>query len=233
MSTLTAVKRQPLSRQVLSSLRGYIEDHDLQPGDRLPTERELADQLQVSRNTVRESLGVLEAIGVINRQPKVGAVLQAADLELLGEVTSFLMRSRDDLEQLFEARRTLEISLMPLVVANAQEEDFAEMEKATRWMHADIVRGGLGTDGDVAFHQALLHAAGNSLLMQFGAMVQEFFRAPRTRALLDPDTAQNSIDDHHIILKALRARDAKAAQAAMEKHLGVYDVRVFGKKAVA
>lgn len=228
-SSLSAVKRQPLSQQVLRSLRAYIEEHDLQPGDRLPTERDLALELGVSRNTVRESLGVLEAIGIIKRGPKVGAVLQPANLDLLGEVTQFLMRSRGELEQLFEARRTLEISLMPLVVANASEEDFAALEASIGQMELDIARGGLGTEGDVAFHHALLHASGNALLMQFGALIQEFFRAPRTRALLDPDKARSSIADHREIIAALRAHDAAAAQDAMGRHLGVYDVRVFSK----
>jgi GntR family transcriptional repressor for pyruvate dehydrogenase complex len=227
--SLASVKRQPLSQQVLRSLRAYIEEHDLQPGDKLPTERDLAVELGVSRNTVRESLGVLEAIGVIKRGPKVGAVLQPANLDLLGEVTQFLMRSRGELEQLFEARRTLEISLMPLVVANAGEDDFAALEASIAQMELDIERGGLGTEGDVAFHHALLHASGNSLLMQFGALIQEFFRAPRTRALLDPAQAHSSITDHREIIAALRAGDAAAAQEAMGRHLGVYDVRVFGK----
>lgn len=227
---LAAVKRQPLSRQVLRTLRDYIEEHNLQAGDRLPTERDLAAELQVSRNTVREALGVLEAIGVIKRLPKLGAVLQPANLELLGEVTQFLMRSRGDLEQLFEARRTLEISLMPLVVAHAGEDDFVQLEASIAQMETDIERGGLGTEGDVEFHRVLLQAAGNALLLQFGALIQEFFRAPRTRLLLDPETAKNSIADHHKIVEALRAGDANAAQQAMEQHLGVYDTRVFGKK---
>ncbi len=227
---LATVKRQPLSRQVLRTLRDYIEQHDLQPGDRLPTERDLAADLGVSRNTVREALGVLEAIGVVKRLPKLGAVLQPANLELLGEVTQFLMRSRGDLEQLFEARRTLEISLMPLVVAHASEDDFGQLEASIAQMKTDIERGGLGTEGDVEFHRVLLQAAGNALLLQFGALIQEFFRAMRTRMLLDPKTAKNSIADHHKIIAALRAGDVGAAQHAMEQHLGVYDTRVFGKK---
>lgn len=227
---LQTIKRQPLSRQVLRSLRDYIEERNLQPGDHLPTERELAAELQVSRNTVRESLGVLEAIGVIKRQPKVGAVLQPANLELLGEVTQFLMRSRGDLEHLFEARRTLEVSLMPLVVANATADDFALLEAAIVHMEQDIAHGGLGTEGDVEFHRALLHAAGNSLLMQFGALIQEFFRAPRTRVFLDPETAKSSIADHRELLAALRMGDVAKAQDSMARHLGVYDKRVFGKE---
>ncbi len=228
-ATIAPLKRQPLSRQVLRSLREYIELHNLQAGDRLPTERDLAAALGVSRNTVREALGVLEAIGVIKRLPKLGAVLQAANLELLGEVTQFLMRSRGDLEQIYEARHTLEISLMPLVVANATEADFGALEASIEQMKRDIERGGLGTDGDLEFHHVLLRAAGNSLLMQFGALIQEFFRAPRTRMLLDPEKATNSINDHCAIITALRAGDVEEAQSLMKKHLGVYQTRVFDK----
>jgi GntR family transcriptional repressor for pyruvate dehydrogenase complex len=227
MTSASLIKRQSLSHQVLRTLRDYIEQHDLGPGDRLPTERELAEDLGVSRNTIRESLGVLEAIGILKRGPKTGAVLQHADLGALGEVTQFLLRSRGDLEQLFEARRTLEISLMPLIVANAKEEDFVTMEESVEEMRRDIARGGLGTDGDIAFHHALLHAAGNALLMQFGALIQEFLHAPRTRILLDPAKANTSIEDHLAIIQALRAGDAGRAQSEMERHLNVYTERVF------
>jgi DNA-binding FadR family transcriptional regulator len=119
---------------------------------------------------------------------------------------------------------------MPLVVANANEEHFEQLEASIAMMERDIERGGLGTEGDIEFHRVLLHAAGNALLMQFGALIQEFFREPRTRMLLDPQKATSSIVDHREIIAALRGRDAEAAQQVMERHLSTYDERVFGKK---
>jgi GntR family transcriptional repressor for pyruvate dehydrogenase complex len=227
MPSVSPIKRSSLTRQVLHSLRNHIEANNLKPGERLPTEQEFSEELGVSRSTIRGALGILEAIGVIKRGPKTGAVLQEADLELLGEVTQFLLRSHSDLEQLFEARRTLETALMPLVVQHATEEDFLKMEKSVEEMVRSVENGGLGTEGDIAFHHALLHAAGNSLLMQFGALIQEFLKEPRTRLFLDPGELPTSMRDHLAIIEALRARDVQRAQQEMERHLSVYNDRVF------
>src|SRR5947208_14828114 len=86
---LQRVNRQTLGQQVLRSLQQYILTQGLRPGDRLPTERELAAELGVSSNTVREALKSLETIGALTRKPRHGTVLQTVDFALLAEVAQF------------------------------------------------------------------------------------------------------------------------------------------------
>jgi GntR family transcriptional repressor for pyruvate dehydrogenase complex len=217
------VVRETLGQQVLRRLQDYIVERGLGPGDRLPTERELAATLGVSSNTVREALKSLETIGALVRRPRHGTVLQPIDFAALANLARFqLLHTPADFTELFVARRLLEVSVLPLVVQHATEEDFQCMEDAIGAMEAEISAAGRGIEGDMAFHQALLAAAGNKFLSQFGALLQEFFRQSRTRTLGDLKEAWRSLEDHRRIVRALRDSDVARAQALMEEHLGHY-----------
>jgi GntR family transcriptional repressor for pyruvate dehydrogenase complex len=220
------VVRESLGQQVLRRLQEYIVAHELGPGDRLPTERELAASLGVSSNTVREALKSMETIGALVRKPRHGTVLRAVDFSALARVARFqLLHSPDDLSELFVARRLLEVSVLPLVAQHATDEQFREMDAANDRMEAEISADGLGIDADIAFHQALLAAAGNKFLAQFGALLQEFFQVARRRVLANKSEGLRPVEEHRRIVLALRERDVAGAQQWMERHLRHYQRR--------
>lgn len=125
----------------------------------------------------------------------------------------------------FSSRRLLEVSILPLVALRATEEQFRQMEAANDQMEAEIRADGLGVEGDVAFHHALLAAARNKFLSQFGALLQKFFRQARRRMLANETEARRSLGEHRRIVRALRERDVPRAQQLMEEHLGHYQRR--------
>jgi GntR family transcriptional regulator, transcriptional repressor for pyruvate dehydrogenase complex len=212
--------RQYLTRQVLQILTQRIVARGLGPNDRLPTEHELAAELDVSRNTVREALGSLEAIGAISRRPKRGAVLQPVDLSALAGISQvFLLRSAADFAELLVARRAFEIGLLPLVAEHATPHDFQQMEAANALIVAEVDAGWLPLDGDLAFHKAILNASHNRFLIQFGRLLEAFFCAARTRTSPDERVAQRTLREHRQIVQALTAGNVSTAQRVMEKHL--------------
>ena len=212
--------RQPLARQVLQSLIQNIADRGLTADDRLPTERELAAELQVSRNTVREALGSLEAIGAVTRSPKRGAVLKPVDLSALAGISQvFLIRSAADFQELLAARQAFEIGLLPLVALHATPDDFQQMEAANTRIEAEVAASWLPHEGDLAFHKALLNASHNRFLIQFGKLLDEFFRACRSRTSSDPNAYHRTLKEHRQIAQALRDGDARRAQRLLERHL--------------
>ena len=215
-----SLARQPLTRQVLQSLLQNIAARGLAANDRLPTERELAAELQVSRNTVREALGSLEAIGAITRSPKRGAVLKPVDLSAMAGISQvFLLRSADDFEELLVARRAFEIGLLPLVAAHATPDDFQQMEAANVTIEAEAAAGWLPLEGDLAFHKAILNASHNRFLIQFGRLLEEFFRAARSRTVPAKNTYRRTLKQHQQLVEALAAGNVREAQRLMEKHL--------------
>jgi GntR family transcriptional repressor for pyruvate dehydrogenase complex len=218
--------RETLGRRVVRRLQQYILTEGLRPGDRLPTEQELATSLGVSSNTVREALKALETIGALARRPRHGTVLQEIDFAMLADLARFqLLHSPSDFSELFVARRVLEVSVLPLVAQNATEEEFERMEAAIRQMATEIEIDAHGFAGDQAFHQALLTAAGNKFLLQFGALLHEFFRQSRDRVGTNIREAVRSLEDHRRILAALREGDVARAQSLMEEHLDQYSRR--------
>lgn len=214
------IARRPLAQQVLRNLGRRIADHNLAAGDRLPTERELAAELRVSRSTVREALRSLEAIGAVSRSPKRGAVLKPVDFGLLAEISqALLLRSTDDLQELLVARRLLEVGLLPLVARRATAADYAALETANRQIEAEVAAGWLPVDGDLAFHAALLRASHNRFLIQFGTLLEEFFRAVRPRIVTTDAANRRTVAEHREIVRALKAGDVARAARVIEKHL--------------
>lgn len=218
--TTKSFVRQPLTRQVLQSLLENIAARGLAPEDRLPTERELATDLKVSRNTVREALGSLEAIGAVARSPKRGAVLKPVDLSALAGISQvFLLRSAADFEELLVARRAFEIGLLPLVAEFATPEDFAQMEAANVQYESEVAAGWLPVEGDLAYHKAILHASHNRFLIQFGNLLEEFFRAVRTRMVPSDTGYDRTLREHRQMIVLLQSGKVRESQRLMERHL--------------
>lgn len=218
--TLRPVRQDSLGTQVLRELRGYIRARDLNVGDRLPTERDLAEALGVSRATVREAMNSLESVGIVERKPRRGTTLGQVNLSLLGELLRFsLIRTRADLEEMLAVRRMLEVNMLPMIAANATEEDWARMAEANRRMAAEIDIWPHVAEADLAFHRALLTATGNGMLYQFYGLIREFFDEISMYYPGDEKKVRRAVEEHHTLIDLLRAGNVADAQKVMEAHL--------------
>ena len=205
-----------MSTEVLARLRQHILAQGLKPGDRLPTERDLAAGLGVSRGTVREALKVLEVIGAVARSPRRGAVLQPVDFGILAEVSRFLMvRTSAVFSEVFVARRVLEVSVLPLAVAHASPDHFRRMEAANHLMEAEIDGDGSPVDGDMAFHRACLPLPTTAYWNSSGGD-SESFRDPRAHLLMDGAMARQTVAEHREIAVAIRAGDLSRHSVVLE-----------------
>jgi GntR family transcriptional repressor for pyruvate dehydrogenase complex len=208
---------------VLAALREHIVSHQLRPGDRLPGEQQLAAELGVSRNVVREGLKALQMAGVVVRRPRAGTTLRSLDLSTAAEaITLPIAPSRSEMEELFLARHYLELALLPLIAANVQESHFRRMEAAIVQQTRDLEAGGDGVAGDTAFHRALLEAVGNRHLAQLGELVRRYFTSARQLMKAEPmmrEARLASIGEHRLVVAALRRGDAATAREVMDTHL--------------
>jgi len=221
LASLRPVRQDSLGTQVLRELRGYIRSRGLRVGDRLPTERDLAAALGVSRTTVRDAMNSLESVGIVERRPRRGTTLGEVNLALLGEILQFsLIRSRSDLEDLLAVRRMLEVNMLPMVAANATDEDWERMEEANRRMEAEIEVWQHTVEADHAFHRALLTATGNRMLYQFHGLIREFFDEVSMYYNRDRKTLVRSVEEHRALVAHLREGDVALAQRIMDEHLG-------------
>jgi len=207
----------------LNRLRKYIVEHKLKPGDHMPPEREIAEELGITRHAVREALKSFEVIGLLSRRPKYGTVLRRVDLRQVAQLTRFAMiRDKEDFFELFTARLMLELSVIPLVIMNIEEKDYAKMEDACRRMEEAIAAGGTERaikNADEDFHQALILACHNRFVSQYSALINEYFQGNDCGTGDMKPNLLRTVDEHRKIIDCLRHKDCCGVQATLKGHL--------------
>src|SRR6202162_2611923 len=142
-----------LYEDVGERLGDFVRESSMVPGDQFPPERELAKRMQVSRTSVRQAFVVLQALGFLDVRHGEGAFLRRT--RGFGESLAKLLERRRRLPDVLEAREALEVKLAELAAGRRSERDLASMKRTLDEMSKDIQAGGLGTEGDSAFHHAL------------------------------------------------------------------------------
>lgn len=206
------------------------------PGDRLPTEHELARRFGVSRPTVRQALKSLDAAGLVESRPRRGTVLKHADPRSLGpwfaaHVALAVASGQDGpettgdaLRQLAEARWLFERGLTDLVAKRRNEADLAAMQKAVGDFAAAMDRddrpGHLAADA--AFHRAFAAAAHNSVLQGLSEVIDGYFEAwqeaRKDYRWPSADRIRRTLNEHEAILEAVRAQEGSRVLALLDKH---------------
>lgn len=213
------VERQNLSEMVAERIKQYIIDHRLRPGDRLPTEQELADRFGVSRVSTREATKALGFLGIIDAAPRRGLVVGHIDMKRVTNYLGFHLAISDfPLGQLLDARNVIETGGLPHVMRRMADD--AELH-ARLTEQAEKVRQARGLDeriaADAAFHRALLDASGIGPLLAFHDLLTIFFT--RFRRSLASGDWEGGMKQHQQMLDALRDGDLKRACEMMSRHL--------------
>jgi GntR family transcriptional repressor for pyruvate dehydrogenase complex len=208
--------------EVTRRLLAYFSSDEIQPGDRLPAERQLASVLGVGRSAVREALAALELLGMVNIRPGSGTYLRGRASELLPQTLSWgLLINTPETLELIGVRHGLEVQAARLAAQFATPETLADMEQQLLTME------GCGDDyetfvaADMRFHQAVALSSQNSLLTDLLQTVRSLIRVWVDRAMHDAAHAQSAIKDHREIFDAITAGDADRAAAVMERHMQI------------
>ncbi|HWD06273.1 MAG TPA: FCD domain-containing protein [Amycolatopsis sp.] len=215
--SLRPVTRPRLYEQVMDRLREHVEGAGLKVGDRLPSERDLAERLHVSRASVKQAIVVLEVQGLVESRHGGGVYLRTDTLN--PEPVAALVDRRSRLPDVLDAREAIETKLAELAALRRTPEDLAEITAALDAMRAEIDAGELGEDGDRRFHAAVAAAAHSALLSDFMAEIRTGVAESRHESLQQPHRPPRSLAQHRRIANAIRAQNATAAAAAMKKHL--------------
>lgn len=162
---LRPMTKQRLYEQVLDRLRAYVAEGGLGAGDRLPTERDLAQRLGVSRASVKQAIVVLEVQGLVEVRHGGGTYLVRDSLDV--EPVERMVERRRRLPDVLEAREALETKLAELAAERRTDDDLAAMRSALAHMAKEVEDDGHGVEGDRLFHAAVTAAAHSSILAEF------------------------------------------------------------------
>ena len=218
-AALRPLERSRLYEEVGERLAEFVGESGMSPGDQFPAERDLAHRLRVSRTSVRQSFVVLQALGFVDVRHGEGVFLRRT--RGFGESLTKLLERRRRLPDVLEAREALEVKLAELAAAHRSGDDLDAMRAALSQMDAEIVAGGLGTEGDAAFHHAIALAARNQVLLHLIDAMAEVIQESRIESLSEPGRPLRSLEAHRRILAAIESQSTELAAEAMRLHLRV------------
>jgi GntR family transcriptional regulator, transcriptional repressor for pyruvate dehydrogenase complex len=217
---LPAAEAPTTRDRVVDHVRRLIEAGRLEPGDRLPGERDLALELGLSRPSVRSGLEALEAMGVVVSRRGAGTFIAEGPPDLGAEPLSLLASLHHFTpNEMFEARLVLEVGVAGLAARNAGAEHLAAMAEETTEMFASLADPAAFLRHDVRFHRAVASGCGNRVLAALMEMVAAQFYELRKETVALARDMHDSAEMHRRIFRAIRARDADAARLAMTEHL--------------
>ncbi len=206
--------------QVVRHIAALIERGELRPGDRLSAERELATELGVSRPTVRAGLHALAAMGVTESRQGAGTFITAGPPRLGAGPLSFLAALHGfTREQVFEARKVLEVGAAGLAAERGLADRLAPMAEEVTGMFANLNEPQTFLVHDVRFHRAVAAAAGNPVLMALVEMISSLVYEQRRLTVERALDLKESAEMHRRIYHAIRNRDPERARNEMAKHL--------------
>jgi GntR family transcriptional regulator, transcriptional repressor for pyruvate dehydrogenase complex len=207
-------------QQIVSRLLDLIQQRHLGPGDRLPAERELAASMGVSRSSLREALRALTVLGVTDMRHGTGTYVSSLEPELLVRPLSFVLSlSEQASDQLFEARKVIEPAMAALAAGRIDDDTVERLDACISRARAAIGDAEAFMETDLELHDAIREAAGNAILGRFMESIRALGLASRRRTGSRRAVQEQTVKDHRAIVKALRARDADKASAAMLRHL--------------
>lgn len=220
LANIDPIKREPLATEIARRLVDYILSGEVEPGNRMPSERQLAEAFGVGRSAMREALKALTLIGLIEVRQGDGTFLKKADASLLPQVIEWgLLLGEQRTMDLVEARQHIEVVLAGLAARRRSSADVAELQRLLRAMEAAIDDNQAFVEADVAFHLKLADAAGNSILKDVHSGIQALLRAWISRVIASANSAVPSYSEHVPIVAAIEEGDPIAAAAAMERHM--------------
>jgi len=209
--------KRSLHGQVAHQIGQRILRGDLLPGESLPNEAHLSEEMNVSRTALREAIKVLAAKGLLESRPKTGTRVRTRDNwnMLDPDVLAWLFATGTNAaasEMLFEIREIFEPSAAALAASRASKKQIADLRSAYEAMEAagDDIKASV--PADLRFHQLLLASTGNELLISLGSMIETAlaanFKASSSRVMI-------ALPKHKAVLEAIATGDATGAQAAV------------------
>jgi GntR family transcriptional repressor for pyruvate dehydrogenase complex len=196
----------PVTDRAISAIKSMIVEGELQPGDRLPPEKELSERIGVSRNSLREAVKALSVIRVLSVRQGDGTYVTSLAPDLLIEAVGFVLDLHQDSEavHITEVRRLLEPAAVERACPHLTEEDFAELEEIMAPLDNDSDVTEL-VEADMAFHHLINSRCGNTYLSSLlDGFADATGRARTWRGLTEEDSIERTLFEHRRILDALR-----------------------------
>jgi GntR family transcriptional repressor for pyruvate dehydrogenase complex len=215
--------RERLYEQIALHIEELISSGTLESGEKLPSERELAEGLGVGRGVVREAVKLLAERGLVTISPGLGTFIAEPDANVLvDQIGRFFNVGRYSYDDLREVRATLEVEIAGLAAQRAKSEDLERLKQAAEEMGKHVMLPEKYIEADVDFHLALARATQNEVFyLLIRVMIDLFGMYFGTKGMIFqvPGAPERGRGWHDLIYNAIKQGDARAAREAMRKHM--------------
>ena len=219
----TPIQSVRVFEQVAEQIEKRILNGELRSGDRLPTERALADQFHVSRTAVREAMKILAQKGLVDMRPGRGTIVIDGSREAMQHSIGLMMKLKlgevGGSENLVQVREILETEIAALAAARATDKEIAAMREAVKVMDESLQDADAFIAADNRFHEALAQATQNTLIFMLINSIVSLLSEQRKQIFEVEGGPQRGQIHHKRILGSVVSRDPEAARAAMRSHL--------------
>ena len=225
---LKPIKPKRISDQVFDQLRELIFRGEFKAGEKILTERELAEAFGVSRTSVRDAINKLVVMGLLDQKQGQGTFVRSPESQEKSILATMVESQGASISDLLEVRMGLECNAAAMAASRAVEKDFQFMEKSIEEMQKEVKSGRLGTEADASFHMAIAYATNNPLQV---FIMKNFYDFLFTGIKVNleglykiPSNVDTILEQHTLIYQAIRKGNPEAAHQAMKQHIKfVYD----------
>ncbi|KUO52928.1 MAG: GntR family transcriptional regulator [Desulfitibacter sp. BRH_c19] len=220
----TPIKPRKIYEQIVEQIKAMVTEGNLKPGDRLPSEREMADRLTVSRASVREALSALHLMGLVEIKSGEGTFIRQTSIDSIIEpLAMILLMERDTVLEILEVRKGLEVEAAGLAAMRHDKEDLGKMREALDEMHRDIESLEIGEKADWKFHYTIAQASRNVLLARLmntvSDTIENTMRTSRQNLYATKNMPKTLLDAHEGIYEAISQGNSLEARRRMYEHL--------------
>ena len=214
--------KQSVAEEAAERIVQMIRNDSYNPGDKLPSERQLGKQLEVGRTSVREAIRRLETMGLLEVRQGLGTFVKDPGSRILQtSLVPHVVMDQKKLDDLFETRMIIETAAAAFAAERADAHQIMQMKYWLQMVETHIARketNGI-TTADVEFHRQIIIASGNSTLVSLMDSLVDLLRDMRFDSNSVPALLPEIISGHREIFAAIDAGDSRAARRAMENHL--------------
>ncbi|MDO6472973.1 FadR/GntR family transcriptional regulator [Maribacter sp. 1_MG-2023] len=220
LEILTRTENQEIQNEIIVQLRDLMNNKNLEPGDKLPSERMLSDKFGVSRSNVREAIQKLEFYGILISKPQSGTfVADIGQIAMNGMVNDILRLEEPDFKSLVETRILLELKTVRLAARRRTDTDLKQLKSALDAYRKKVENGEDAVQEDLLFHLAIAKASGNSTMNTFMLIITpEILTNFEKYHVCDKNMAFRGIEEHQDIFDAIEEQNPQLAKAKMKVH---------------
>ena len=220
LEILTKLDNSKVQNDIISKIRDLINFKNLEPGDKLPSERMLSEKFDVSRSNVREAIQKLEFYGLLKSIPQSGTfVANIGVIALNGMIEDILRLDKPDFKSLVETRILLELKTARLSALRRTDEDLENLEQALEAYKSKVHKGEDAVQEDLLFHLAIAKASGNSTMNTFMLIIiPEIITNFQKHHVCDAGLAKRGIAEHQAIFDAIKDKNPQLAKTNMKTH---------------